>query len=200
MQLNGIELLAMNNPLRKGLLDRLEFGVFKQLLAAHHLDPSGADLVDLACGSGHSCLLLERDFAPKRLVAFDVMPRQLELAARLPLKNTQLVLADVHKLGLKPGSFDFAFGFGLLHHLEDWRRAAGEIAGLLKPGGHLLIEEPNGPSAAFFRRFARFGIPPEGAFSFMELEARFAEVGLEVLDHQKVLLPCFRAYLCRKGA
>ncbi|MDT8446714.1 MAG: class I SAM-dependent methyltransferase [bacterium] len=197
MQLNFIEMLAMNNPLRKGLLRHLEFRLFRQLLADQQVDPSGKTLVDLACGSGYSSYFLAQTYRPNRLVACDVMPRQLELARRYPTEALW-VLADVHQLGLKPESFDFAFAFGLLHHLEDWRRAAAEIAGLLKPGGYLLIEEPNGTSAAFFRRVFGFGIPPEGAFNFDQLEARFAEVGLKRLAWKKVLFPCFRAYILQK--
>jgi SAM-dependent methyltransferase len=36
---------------------------------------------------------------------------------------------------------DAVFNFGIIHHLEDWRRGIGEIARVLRPGGTFYFEE-----------------------------------------------------------
>jgi len=188
----------MNNPLRKGLLKYLEFAIFKGLLQQSKIDPTGLTLLDLACGSGYSNLLLEQAYQPKKLIGFDVMPEQIKLASKLPTQVTDRFIGDITNLGLQSDCFDGIFGFGILHHIEDWRAGVHEIVRVLKPGGFLIFEEPNGKSAEFFRRYARYQIPQAGHFTFEELEQEWDQTGMKKQTWAKVLLPCFRAYLYKK--
>jgi SAM-dependent methyltransferase len=44
-------------------------------------------------------------------------------------------------LPYRDGVLDAVFGFGVLHHLPDWRQGVREIARVLKPGGIYFLEE-----------------------------------------------------------
>ena len=188
----------MNNPIRKWLLKHLEFSIFDQLITKAQLNLGGKRLLDLACGSGYSSLLLEQRYQPTHVVAFDLMEKQIKLAGRYPTISTDRFIGDITALGLRSNVFDVAFGFGILHHIKGWKQGVREIARVLKPGGYLVIEEPNGFSAEFFRRFVRYQIPKEGHFTFTELEDQFQSAGLQIINFKSVLLPCFRAYLLQK--
>lgn len=48
---------------------------------------------------------------------------------------------DAHQLNFDDNSFDAAFGFGILHHLE-YETALDEIRRVLRPGGIMIFNEP----------------------------------------------------------
>ena len=50
-------------------------------------------------------------------------------------------MGDVFRLPYRDGALDGVFGFGVLHHLPDWRGGLREIARVLKPGGFYFLEE-----------------------------------------------------------
>ena len=66
--------------------------------------------------------------------------------------------AMLEEAALPPEAFDAACAFHVVEHLPDPRGAVAEIAGALRPGGHLLVEVPNAESAAARRRGAAW--PP----------------------------------------
>ena len=49
--------------------------------------------------------------------------------------------ADVAQLPYGDEVFDAVFGFGVLHHVPDWRRGLTELARVLKTGGSYYMEE-----------------------------------------------------------
>ena len=52
-----------------------------------------------------------------------------------------VVVGDAAALPFQSGIFDAAFGFGVLHHVEDWRSGLAELARVLKPGATYCLEE-----------------------------------------------------------
>ncbi|MDX2469588.1 MAG: class I SAM-dependent methyltransferase [SAR324 cluster bacterium] len=196
MQLNPWETLCMNNPARRVLLKHVEFQRFLRLITENQIDLKGAKILDLACGSGHSSLLLKKEFEPSLLVGFDLMPSQVELCK--DKKQDLSFVGDLLQLPLKDNLFDAAFGFGLLHHCLDWKRAAKEIHRTLKVGGYLLIEEPEGDAASFFRKWAGFAIPKEGYFTFAEFRNYFRMIGFELVAQKTIWAAPFQAFCFRK--
>lgn len=194
MELNAIELLSMNNPIRRWSMRRLEFPSYKALLKKHEIDLSGKRILDIACGSGYSNKLLLHAFRPSLLVGFDLMLNQVN-SAREQTVDAFLFQGDATQLALKSQSMDAAFGFGFLHHIVDWKSAVSQIATIIRPGGLLILEEPSGSAAKFFRNTFRFAIPKEGEFNWTEFEAIFQDAGFKLLDSQKLFLECFRVYL-----
>jgi len=194
MELNAIELLSMNNPIRRWSMARLEFPHFKTLLQKHNIDLSGKQILDIACGSGYSNKLLCQAFHPSQLVGFDIMWNQIK-SAKAETNKAFLFQGDATRLALKSNSVDAAFGFGFLHHIAHWKSAVAQIADVIRPGGFLILEEPNGSASKFFRNTFRFAIPKEGEFSWSEFESTFTVSGFKLLDSQKLFLDCFRVFL-----
>ena len=179
MRLGKTEFAMMNNPIRRLLQRHIEFRVFKRHLQKHKIDLTNKAILDAGCGSGYSTELIARAFAPSRLVAFDLMPEQIELAKRRGL-NADVFVGDMTNLELPSETFDAVFVFGVLHHIPTWRKALRELASVLRPKGVLLVEEP------------------QVRFSWPEFERGIERAGFEILERSKVLTQSFQSYLARK--
>lgn len=94
---------------------------------------------DLGCGSGRWAALI----APKvsKLHAVDASASALTVAQKnlAGVGNVEFHNCDVSRLPFPPGSLDFAFSLGVLHHLPDTQRAIIDIADRLKPGAPFLV-------------------------------------------------------------
>jgi demethylmenaquinone methyltransferase/2-methoxy-6-polyprenyl-1,4-benzoquinol methylase len=104
------------------------------------------DVLDLATGSGDLALSLQRRLPEACITAADFSPEMLEVAQRKGVAKT--VLADALHLPFQNESFDcvtVAFG---LRNMADWDRALGEMARVLRNGGHLLVLDFSIPTGA----------------------------------------------------
>lgn len=100
--------------------------------------PSGARVLDLACGTGLSMLpYLERGLA---VCGVDVAPRMIEVAkGELGTRfNPDFVLGRAEALPLEDASFDLVSSAQAFHWF-DADRAFAECARVLRPGGTLAI-------------------------------------------------------------
>lgn len=100
--------------------------------------PATSDVLELGCGAGEPVTrrLAERH----RLVAVDVSPRQLELAAR-SAPQAHLMLADMLDLAFAPDSFDAVVAFYSLTHVPRAHHAdlLARIEAWVRPGGVVLL-------------------------------------------------------------
>ncbi|MGO9620333.1 MAG: class I SAM-dependent methyltransferase [Desulfobaccales bacterium] len=140
MKLNQAERLLVNNPLRV-MIQRLVVRWFGKTVSPG----PGARLLEVGCGRGVGAALLLEQFQPAALHALD-LDRRMIRQARASLQPEQqgrifLGVADVLHLPYRDASLDGVFGFGVLHHLPDWRGGLAEIARILKPGGFYSLEE-----------------------------------------------------------
>lgn len=55
------------------------------------------------------------------------------------LPNVHLVQANLYELPFRPGSFDFAYSIGVLHHLPDPEGAFDRLVAVVKPGGSVFV-------------------------------------------------------------
>ncbi|TCL76958.1 methyltransferase family protein [Hydrogenispora ethanolica] len=179
MRLGKVEFALMNNPLRRLLQRKVEFGAFLSLLEKQRIDLAGKVIMDAGCGSGYSTELILKAFRPARVIAFDLMPEQIRLAARRGLP-AEFAVGDMTRIDCADGFCDAAFVFGVLHHIPEWRLALAELRRVLKPGGVLLAEEP------------------EYRFHWTELMAGMGAAGLEVVECRALYWGYFHTYLCRR--
>ena len=91
----------------------------------------------------------------------------------------RLVRADFHTLPLTSDSFDLITCLDVLEHLEDDRRAVGELARILRPRGLLVMTIPAfqslwGDHDELYGHFRRYRAP--------EIAERLQRAGLEILQ------------------
>ncbi|MET8031909.1 class I SAM-dependent methyltransferase [Streptomyces sp. NPDC005345] len=106
-------------------------------------DVTGRRVLDAGCGSGPlSAALRDRGAV---VTGIDVSAAMLALARRPLGDDVALHVADVsERLPFADGSFDDVVASLVLHYLEDWGPALGELRRVLRPGGRLIasVEHP----------------------------------------------------------
>jgi ubiquinone/menaquinone biosynthesis C-methylase UbiE len=110
-------------------------------------------VVDLGCGPGVSTFELARCLPAARLIGVDVAPRMLQ-EARRRRRSTELqpervtwILGDSANLPLATNSADACTGHSFLYLVARRRETLSEIRRVLKPGGQLVLMEPNARGA-----------------------------------------------------
>jgi SAM-dependent methyltransferase len=96
--------------------------------------------LEVGCGEGTNLARLVRHGRP---IAIDRYVEKLRFAARA-VPTARLATADATALPFRNDAFAGVLIRDLLHHLPEPRRALGEAARVLRPGGMLLVLEPNG--------------------------------------------------------
>jgi demethylmenaquinone methyltransferase/2-methoxy-6-polyprenyl-1,4-benzoquinol methylase len=119
-----------------------------------------ARILDLATGSGDLAAELARACPSALVVGADFSQPML---ARARAKGVaHLVAGDGLRLPFAAETFDavtVAFG---LRNMESWQGALGEMARVLRPGGHALIMDfsmPPAPLLWFYRPYLRYILP-----------------------------------------
>jgi len=197
MEINKRELKFMNSPIRRFFQRHYEFRVFKAALKKNRIDLNNKVILDAGCGSGYSAELIIKEFQPKELFAFDIMPEQVELAKQRGLP-ANLFVGDATDIELPSEKFDAVFVFGILHHIPQWRVALKEINRVLKSGGVLLVEEPNKKALDDVERYFKIRHPKESRFEWPEFIKGLEESGFCVVENRKLYLGYLQSFICEK--
>ncbi len=181
MRTNLIERLWVDGPWRiPFLLEEIRF--FKSLCdVARDLR-----MLEVGCGRGAGARLVLRHYAPQRLDAIDIDPAMIRRASRWTSKRLREKLrfqvADAETLPFADGCMDAVFNFGILHHLEAWRRGISEISRVLRPGGVFLFEEIYPALYAGFLLRSVLVHPRADRFEGPEYRAALEAVGLRLVE------------------
>lgn len=181
MRLGKFEFKAMNNIFRQFIQKHFEFEIFKKFLKRYSIDLENEIIIDAGCGSGYSSELIMKQFNPKKIIAFDIMPEQINLAKNRSV-NVDFYIGDVTKIDVKEQDAKAVFVFGVIHHVPEWKKAIKEFARILKQGGVVLIEEP-------------LHIP---MYTWNEFENEFDKNGLTLLNRRNLIFNYFRSYIFKK--
>ena len=125
----GLQLLTYR-PVHDAVLARL-----------NHIEPSM--VVDLGCGTGQLTQRLARTFPAATIVGVDLSDGMLtQAASRLAAAGNDaqgLMRADAEQLPFAGSSVDVVVCTESFHWYRDQARSLNEPAGVLRPGGRLLI-------------------------------------------------------------
>lgn len=197
MKLNWAERWVVNNPCRV-LEQRCQIRWMKKMMP---LDP-GARILEVGCGRGAGAGLILSEFQPAVLHAMDLDFHMIRKADRyLPPAQRQRIsmyAGDVMHLPYQDATMDAVFGFGVLHHVPDWRSALAEIARVMKDGAVYYLEEIY-PSV--YQNFITKHIllhPTEDRFFSQDLHEALKNVHLSVEHVQEAKLLGILAVLVKK--
>ena len=117
----------------------IDFGYVLQLLDLH----AGTSLVELGCGSGWMTRFAARHGVHAE--GYDISPEMIEIArAQAAVEGLEVTFeaADMEQLDLGR-RFDACLIYDALHHSERADLVLASAHRALKPGGRLLLAEPN---------------------------------------------------------
>jgi SAM-dependent methyltransferase len=123
------------------------------------LEPTA--VLEVGCGPGELSERMSIELGAS-VVAVDISPRMVELACG---RGVDAHLGDVQDLRFPDASFDCAVAAWMLYHVPDVDRGLGELARVLRPGGHLVAVTNYLEHLSELRALATDRPNPEWAFS-----------------------------------
>jgi len=197
MKANRLEQIIVNSPVRLLIQEKI---ILRWLKSKVKLPPGGTFL-EIGCGRGAGACLLLREFLPDAVHAMDLDEGMINRAKgyvrAVQREHVHLYVGDALYLPYRAGAVDAVFGFGVLHHLPDWRAGIREIARVLKSGGVYFLEEFYPPFYLnpLVRRLVTH--PEEDRFYSADLRQALAEAGLPIEDAREMKALGLLA-VCRK--
>lgn len=99
---------------------------------------SGEKILEVGCGRGIFLDRLVREYQVKTS-GIDIAHKAINQAQKESTYNHDLKVADTTSLPFADNSFDIVISFDTLEHIQDQKKAVGEMARVLKAGGRILI-------------------------------------------------------------
>jgi ubiquinone/menaquinone biosynthesis C-methylase UbiE len=152
--------------------------------------------LEIGGATGQCSGFIKLFYSDIEMITSDVAPVNMELAERLAerlqFETDYFVMADAENLPFAPGSFDFIFCSGMLHHLGNLRKALQAGYTLLKPEGRWYIVNElsigtipravwNSPWGSKGKWARKTGIR-ENSYTFKEWLRLFEEEEFKVVD------------------
>ena len=136
-------------------MDAMGRGVFDTMLLDAYLPlapglaetlAAGANVADIACGTGHALVILARAFPASTFTGYDLdehaIARARAEAAGAGLTNVTFEVADVARVAVT-ARFDVVFVFDAIHDQVKPDAVLARIHDALVPGGLLFMREPH---------------------------------------------------------
>lgn len=116
----------------------MDAGTFHAKTGLYPRDLAGKRVLDAGVGGGRYARLVGG--AGATVVGLD-LSSAVEKARKVceDLSQVTIIQGDLLNPPLATGVFDFAYSIGVLHHCPDPRRAFGQVARAVKPGGGMAV-------------------------------------------------------------
>lgn len=105
---------------------------------------AGQDIIELGCGAARLARQLLDRYHDAQVTGLEVDARQHAKNLAAPRERLRFVAAGAEAIPFPDASFDLALMLKSLHHvpMASMARALGDVARVLRPGGHLYSSEP----------------------------------------------------------
>ncbi len=144
--------------------------------------PPPVNILDVGCGTGRLLRAAGAQWPNAHLNGVDPAEGMVEVAQRLtPDATIQRGLAE--SLPLADASVDLAFSTMSSHHWHDQAKGVGEIARVLRPGGHFILADFGLPRMLAWVTFHGRGLPASTR------QRLFTAAGLRVERQQTIVYP-----------
>jgi ubiquinone/menaquinone biosynthesis C-methylase UbiE len=134
--------------------------------------------------------VIAEQFGARKVIATDIDPEQLERARDNLMPEfrdkIEFRLEDAMALDEPDETFDAVFSFGVLHHMEDWRKAVKEISRVLKHGGEFFFEEPFRPFLKNFLVRTLTAHPEGGEFDYEEFKTELGKNNIAIANMRRI--------------
>ena len=123
---------------------------------------AGRKILDVGCAYG-GFLVAAKEAGARRVVGVDIDRKLLDLA-QLQLDDHhmsgELAIEDITSEGVSDrwGTFDIVLCNDVIEHVTDPLRCAENLASVMKRGGKVFLEIPNGSSVDFMRKDGHYGL------------------------------------------
>ena len=123
---------------------------------------AGRKVLDVGCAYG-GFLVAAKEAGAGRVVGVDIDSKLIDLA-RLQLADhhvaADLAIEDITSEGVvdRWGTFDIVLCNDVIEHVVDPFRCAGNLASVMKRGGKVFLEIPNGSAVDFMRKDGHYGL------------------------------------------
>ncbi len=125
---------------RLALMSELLDPMHRRYLQSLDVVKPGARTLEVGCGNGSISAWLARQVAPDgKAIAVDL---DLSLVD-VHLPNLEFREADIMAQPVEPGGFDLVTARAVVHHVADAERAIANLVASLRPGGAILLIEPD---------------------------------------------------------
>jgi len=125
---------------RLALMSELLDPMHRRCLESLDVVKSGTRTLEVGCGNGSISAWLARQVAPDgRAIAVDLDLSLVDVHS----PNLELRKADIMAGPVEPGRFDLVTARAVLHHVPDAEKAIANLVASLRPGGAILLIEPD---------------------------------------------------------
>jgi SAM-dependent methyltransferase len=137
MKMLKLEKVLVNSPWNQ----KRVLSLARKLLAFAEMNGK-KDFLEVGCGNGVVAKYLASRYQ-SNVTGIDIDPEQIELAEKGigDVTNIRFLEADATNLPFEAGSFDVVLSFGVMHHIDNWLDALGEIKRVLRPGSYFIYAD-----------------------------------------------------------